>query len=89
MTFRWEGEDLITDNKETFKEETNASGRAMRGRPTIKFHGRMAVEMKWLIYSTIHARWETTGHLTPKFPAGANSFKNGRVIRAVLLKETI
>lgn len=77
MTFRWEGEDLIIDNKETFKEETNALGRAMRRRPTIKFHGRMAVEMKWLIYSTIHARWETTGHLTPKFPAGANSFKNG------------
>lgn len=77
MTFRWEGEYLIIDNKETFKEETNALGRAMRGRPTIKFHGRMAVEMKWLIYSTIHARWETTGHLTAKFPAGANSFKNG------------
>ena len=77
MTVRWEGEDLIIDNKETFKEETNALGRAMRGRPTIKFHGRMAIEMKWLIYSTIHARWETTGHLTPKFPTGANSFKNG------------
>ena len=46
MTFRWEGEDLIIDNKETFKEETNALGRAMRGRPTIKFHGRMATEMK-------------------------------------------
>lgn len=34
---------MIIDNKETFKEETNALGRAMRGRPTIKFHGRMAI----------------------------------------------
>ena len=60
--FRWEGDDLILDNSDTFLDAENAS-RANRDRPDVIFGKKLVEAMKWITREDSKSNYEMYGNL--------------------------
>ena len=72
--FRWEGDELVIDNSNTFLDTENAS-RANRDRPDVIFGKKLVQAMKWLIREDQFSNYEMRGNLMTEADTITNDFK--------------
>ena len=72
--FRWEGDELILDNSNTFLDAENGS-RANRDRPDVIFGKKLVEAMKWLTREDSKSIYNMYGNLMTEADAITNDFK--------------
>ena len=79
--FRWEGDELILDNSDTFLEAENAS-RPKRERHKVIFGPKLVEAMKWLTREDAASYWMTKGNLMPEVDTISTDFRKDWTVTA-------
>ena len=80
--FRWEGDDLILDNSDTFLNEV----RDNRKRPVVVFGTKLVEAMKWLTHSGDSSFFMMEGNLMTEVDSISKDVKKDWLVRGLISK---